>query len=320
MPNTPLVSVILPARNAGGTIARALESAADQTYANLEIVLVDDCSDDETGEIARTWNRLPITALRLDRQSGAAAARNRGIELARGDYIAFLDSDDEWLPEKTALQMAALLADPALSFISCESWSVGGDGRVHGILNAGRTRAAGPDAWKTLLHHPCIATPSVIARRALVLSLGGFNTRLAIAEDQDLWIRLALAGPVAHLPRELVRVHDRPDSLSKREYRNTAAITLPMILGHLQANRDRLTAHEARTIRAARYAALGRNAYLGGHLLQGAALLLKAAALGHEPFSNLAYPILSSPPARRLKRRLRGRTALVSNPEAPAEH
>lgn len=318
MPDTPLVSVILPAHNAGGTLLRALESAAAQTYPNLQIVLVDDGSSDETSAIARAWNRLPVAIERLERQSGAAAARNRAMALAQGDYIAFLDSDDEWLPEKTALQMAAFLADPSLGFVSCESWMVDGGGRVRGLLNDGRPRASGPDAWKILLHHPCIATPSVIARRDLALSLGGFDTSLAIGEDQDLWIRLALSAPVAHLPRELVRVHERADSLSRREYRNTAAITLPMILRHLRANRSRLTMREARAIRAARYAALGRNAYLAGHFFQGAALLLKAAALGHEPFWNLAYLVTSSPPARWLKRHRRGR-ALIPNPEAPAD-
>ncbi len=301
----------MPAHNAAETILRALDSVAAQTCPGLEIIVIDDASTDGTAEIAGAWGKMPLTVERLAAQGGAAAARNRGLALAGGEYVAFLDADDEWLPEKTALQVAAFENQPGLSLVSCESWQVDAQGKVRGLVNAERARPNGPDGWKTLLRHPCIATPSVMVRRAEALALGGFNTALTIAEDQDLWIRLALAGTVAHLPQALVRVHDRPHSLSRREYRNTAAMTLPVIMRHLAANRSRLSPAERRDILGARYAALGRNAYMGGRAWQGVLLLLKASALGHRPLANLSYLILSSAPARWAKRHMRGRLSLA---------
>jgi hypothetical protein len=150
-----------------------------------------------------------------------------------------------------------------------------------------------------------------MVRRSQALALGSFNTNLAIAEDQDFWIRLALVGPVAHIPVAMVRVHERAQSLSRRHYRKTAAITLPMVLGHLRANSDNVLRSEARLIRATRYTALGRNAYVGGAPFLGTWLLLKAVVLGHQPFTNLSYLIFSSAPARWAKRRLLGRPAVA---------
>ena len=312
MQTQPLVSVVLPAHNASQTIIRALHSVATQTYPNLEIIVVDDASTDGTAALVSGWNEAPVRLERLTTQSGAAAARNHGLKLARGEYVAFLDADDEWLPEKTTMQVSVLNWDPTISFVTCESWLVGADGTIKGTVNSGRTRPVGAKAWKTLLRHPSVATPCVMVRRDQALALGGFDASLPIAEDQDFWIRLALAGSVAHLPQELVRVHDRPGSLSKRESRNTAAITLPIILRHLAQNRDRLSAQERREIRGIRYAALGRNAYLGGSAGEGAVLLSKAILLGHQPLQNLAYLIFSSPPARLAKRLIRGPSALQS--------
>jgi glycosyltransferase involved in cell wall biosynthesis len=305
-PFAPLVSVVLPAHNAAQTILRALNSAAAQSWRPLEIIVIDDASSDGTEQVVRGWQGMPVIFERLAQNRGAAAARNRGMALANGEYIAFLDSDDEWLPEKTSLQMALLAADPALVFVTCEAADVGPDGAVRGPLNVGRARASGSEAWKTLLHHVYIALPSVIVRRDRALALGGFDVRLPIAEDQDFWIRLALSGPVAHLPRQLLRVHDRPGSLSKREGRNAIALTLPMIEKYLTANAGRLTSEEARQIRGARYAALGRNAYVGGAAGEGAGLILKAMRLGDAPLGNLFYLVFSSAPARWLKRLIRG--------------
>jgi glycosyltransferase involved in cell wall biosynthesis len=113
--HNPLVSVVIPAHNARTTLERALRSVVAQTYSHFEVVIVDDASVDDTADLARSFPGLDIRVERLDSQSGAAAARNRGIEVSRGEFIAFLDADDEWTPEKTALQLPILLNDPALS-------------------------------------------------------------------------------------------------------------------------------------------------------------------------------------------------------------
>ncbi len=102
----PSVSVVTPAHNAGREILRALESVARQTFSALEHIVVDDASGDQTCELVKGFAaEYPVRLIRQTRRRGAAAARNLGIEAAQGRYIAFLDSDDEWLPEKLASQI-----------------------------------------------------------------------------------------------------------------------------------------------------------------------------------------------------------------------
>src|SRR3954468_7416981 len=96
----PLVSVVIPANNAAATIRRAIDSALAQTYRPIEVIVIDDCSQDATSEITSTYAAERIRLLRLPYNHGVGAVLNPGIEIAHGEYIAFLDADDEWLPEK----------------------------------------------------------------------------------------------------------------------------------------------------------------------------------------------------------------------------
>lgn len=300
--SAPLVSVIIPAHNACTTLERALRSVISQTYRPLEIIIVDDASVDGTGDIARNFDGLPVRVETLDQQSGAAAARNRGIAVSSGEYIAFLDADDEWLPDKTALQLDLLVKNPDVSFVTCDSDLVGPDGEFISIVNPNRPRPHGPEAWKTLLHHPCVATPCVVVRRSLLRDIGGFNPDLLIGEDQDLWIRLALRGPVYHLSQSLARVNDRPNSLSKAQRGQAVSSTLPMIVAHVKAQRDRLSDEEAEDILGTRYTDIGRTSYETGSVKEGVRLLVSAIRLGHRPIENLSYLLSASPPMRMAKR------------------
>ena len=300
--STPLVSVVIPAHNARTTLDRALRSVAAQHYHSIEVVIVDDASVDGTDEIANAFAGLDIRMERLDVQSGAAAARNRGIEMSRGEFIAFLDADDEWLPGKLARQLKILMDDPSLSFVTCEADLVAPDGSLLCVINPTRGRPVGADAWKALLKHPCVGTPCVMARRTLLLEVGGFNPNLWIGEDQDLWIRLALKGPVHHIYESLVRVNDRPNSLSKAQRGQAVSSTLPMIVGHVEAQKHRLTKAEIDDILGTRYTEIGRTSYETGQVKDGLRLLGGAIARGYRPMENLAYLALASPPMRVVKR------------------
>src|ERR1700728_3850120 len=109
MTDSPLVSVVIPTYNRAATIGRTLDSVVRQTHRPLEIIVVDDGSSDDTlRAVDRQGCTVPLTVLALGDNQGAAAARNQGIALARGDFVAFLDSDDEWQPDKIAKQLAAL--------------------------------------------------------------------------------------------------------------------------------------------------------------------------------------------------------------------
>ena len=115
MERKPLVSVIMPAYNAAPFIEEAIASVTAQTLTDWELIIIDDCSADDSFAIAQAWQEKDsrITALRNDANSGVAKIRNRGIDMARGSYIAFLDSDDIWLPEKLERQLVAMTAADA---------------------------------------------------------------------------------------------------------------------------------------------------------------------------------------------------------------
>ena len=245
-----------------------------------------------------------IQVIRSESCQGASRARNIGVAAATGEFVAFLDADDEWLPGKLTAQVDVLKHEARMPFAATAATLIGEDGRSMGLLNNGRPPATGDEAWKTLLEYNYIATPTVLARRDAVLAASGFDPELPAGEDQDLWIRLALMGPVGYVEKPFVLVHDRPDSLSKRHRVNEIGLVLPMIRRHLNENRQLLSSQERRRILAARYSKLGRNAYSNGSRMRGAALLTRAIVLGHEPMTNALYLAKASPLAMAVKRRL----------------
>lgn len=305
-----LVSVVIPAFNAETTLERALRSVAAQTYRPLEVIVVDDGSVDRTADAARNFRDLDVRLEQCERQQGAAAARNRGIAIARGTYIAFLDADDEWLPEKTAAQLPLLEADQQLSFVTCEAALIGAHGEELALVNPNRERPSGEFAWKTLLKFPSVATPCVMARTATLKSVGGFDPSLDIAEDQDLWIKLALRGPVRHIDRVLARVYDRQDSLSNLRRSGAKSTTLPMVLRHLETQRARLTQREVAEILGHRYASVGRHCYETGNVVDGLQFLTSAIAQGHRPIETAKYIVRASPPMQFAKRLWRNKSPL----------
>jgi glycosyltransferase involved in cell wall biosynthesis len=299
------VSVVIPAHNSAATLARALDSVVAQTVPPYETIVVDDCSIDETPAVAARYADRGVRVVSLKRRGGAAGARNEGVKSARGDIIAFLDSDDEWLPAKLEKQLAILDSDDRLSLVFCSSTLFGPDGRNLGDIYGGHAPTVGPDAWKALLVTNFIATPSVMARRAQLLALGGFDCSLKIGEDQDMWIRLALVGDVGFEPESLVKVHERENSLSNWNLDEQLRYTLPMIEKHVAVLSRRLTRAEVRNIRGERLGRLGRVAYTRGQRLKGARMMLEATLLGHRPFENLYYLMTASPPANGLKTLIR---------------
>jgi hypothetical protein len=300
----PRVSVVIPAHNAAATIARAIASTRAQDPPPAEILVVDDASDDDTGAIAAA---LGAKTIRLPARAGAAAARNAGIEAASGEVIAFQDADDEWLPDKLAGQLP-LLADA--SFVACGAKLFAESGEDLGPLYDGEIPREGPDAWRGLLARNTVATPCVLVWRHALEAVGGFDPALPVAEDQDLWIRLALHGRLRYLDAHLVRVHRTPISVSgvgtALGARQQVQFTLPMVERHIAANRARLTAAEIRSIRGGRRLRVGRGACWTGAWAEGAPLVLSAMLLGYRPLEGL-YVVLTTAPPLRWLRRLLGR-------------
>ena len=300
----PPVTVVIPAYNAARTVERALASVWRQNYPELEVIVIDDGSTDDTYLCVGTCHNPNLRLIRLDKNQGECGAMNVGIQEARGDYIAFLDADDEWLNNKLSKQIPIIDSHPEMSFISCGGEAIAPDGSVIATFGLDRPSCSSGDFWRALLAKSQVAKPSVVARRAKLLELGGFDEALKISGDQDMWIKLALSGEVGFIAEVLIRVHITADSLMMRYGGREDEFGLPMILNHLSKLGARLSKREMRQILGERYARTGRNIYYRGRPLRGAALIIHAMLLGNRPLENLGYLVSAAPPMVRLKRHL----------------
>ena len=210
------VSVIIPAYRAAGTIARALESVARQTLRPREVIVVDDGSDDGTTAAAEACRAL-LGDIRLtvlhQKHAGAGAARNRGIEASTSTYVAFLDADDEWMPEKLARTMPHM-AGTANVLVSHNP--IVDDGDRETVVDCARHfQATAGDRFASMYRRGYVSTSTVIARRAAIIDAGGFDTGLANAQDFNLWLALLEPpGTPFHVFGEaLSRYHVTPGSI-----------------------------------------------------------------------------------------------------------
>lgn len=218
---SPTVSVVVPAYNAAAFVGRAVDSVLGQSAADLELLVVDDGSTDATLRVLAAYgDRLRAIA---QANAGPAAARNRGLAEARGRYVAFLDADDWWLPDKLAQQVALLDSRPEIGFCSTATRVVHADGTPAGDWPCSDI---GASLLETLFIHSAVvsgSTSGVLARRELLLAAGGFDERLRGFEDPDLWIRLAARAGYACIPEPLTVVVRTPGSVSSCLVRMRAA-------------------------------------------------------------------------------------------------
>lgn len=222
--DTAPVSVVVPAYNAAQTIGRALESIAAQTLRPAEVIVVDDGSVDATADAAAAMQAaLGETRLRVIRQEnkGAGAARNRAVHEASQPYLAFLDADDEWLPEKLARSMQ-VLRDGGYLLVAHDYLDATPDGDVH--VDCRRRFKEMPDPYTSLYLKGYIPSISVVTRRDAVIAAGGFDETLRNAQDFDLWLKL-LADPGARFTlfgEALARYHHVDGSIMSHTDRRIA--------------------------------------------------------------------------------------------------
>jgi glycosyltransferase involved in cell wall biosynthesis len=210
---TPRVSVIIPVYQGDRFIAEAVESVLNQNYTNYEIIVINDGSNDNScGVLQPYFEKIRYV---FQENQGVAAARNRGIQMARGELIAFLDQDDFWLPDKLALQVACFDAQPELGIVHCGWRRVNAIGQALGEVTAWENvpvlDLAGWLQWMPIL------LSAMLVKREYLQRVGGFDTKFKQACDVDIVQRLALSGCKTEWVREILtcyREHDRNDSLN----------------------------------------------------------------------------------------------------------
>ena len=285
----PICSVVMPTRDCLAYLPAALGSVALQNRRDIEVIVADDGSTDGT----RAWlaaRRADLPPLRVVETGGVgpAAARNAAIAASEAPYIAFLDADDVWWPDKLARQLCWHQACPDAGFSFTDYLHVNPDGRHLGTCfafwnsplahHAGRDFGFLPDAELSLLATNVVGTSTVVARRRALEELGGFRL-LASAEDWDLWLRLAARWPVGFSAAITASYLMRPGSETAKGWQRLAAM------------RNILTGYESRTDEATRRAvkiAHGRLATAEAELARAEgrawhAIRSGAAALARQP-------------------------------------
>ena len=207
----PVISVIIAAFNSERTIQETVESVLNQTFSDLELIVIDDGSTDSTLEVL---SRIEDPRLKVFSypNAGVAASRNRGIARASGEYVAFLDHDDLWTPDKLEAQLRALQENPqagvAYSLVHC----IDEAGR---FLHPGSRITASGDVYARLLVTDFLDTVSnPLIRKEALDQVGGFDESFASADDWDVLLRLAARYPFACVPAVQVLYREHPDSLS----------------------------------------------------------------------------------------------------------
>jgi len=223
----PLVSVIMPAFNAAYFIEEALLSVLAQNYQPLEILVVDDGSTDDTAAVVARFG----DKIRYIRQSnaGPGAARNKGLEFATGEWIAFLDSDDTWLPGKLAKQAALMAADPELG-LSFHDFYFEREPQQPPVLAfslapqlhefprqemAERSYVFSHPMFEPLLQRNYIGTSTVMIRKTCVAQVGAFDITMPSAQDRELWLRISKRFKLGFIDEPLTRYRYNPHSITR---------------------------------------------------------------------------------------------------------
>ena len=265
----PKVSVIIPTHNRCNFLKTAIQSVLNQTYQDFELLVVNDASTDRTEEILYGFDDKRIKYIKHESNKGGAITRNTGIMEARGEYIAFLDDDDEWLPEKLGLQVALL---------DKKSIEVGGIytgyeriERSSGHLIQQIIPIKRGELYNALLRENCIGTTSsVLLRRVCFDAVGLFDESLPRWQDYDMWIRIARKFHFDFVPQVLlkyyvhdkVRISDNPEAMQEaikimyRKYMDTSLVSRKIVSEH--------------------YLALGINYCYRGRMREGRKVILDA--------------------------------------------
>jgi len=208
----PFVSVIMPTYNHAKFIGKAIDSVLNQTYMNLELIIIDNYSEDDTEKIVDSYDDNRIICLKFRNNGIIAASRNHGIKNSHGDYIAFLDSDDIWLPSKLEKQVKQLHTHEEICLSYVLYSFMFENGSIQGVFPKTKNRFRG-NIFKSLYLKSIIPNSGVMVRSKVFEELGLLdeNSNLVAAEDYDMWLRIAKVKIIDYVdegPLLLIRIRE----------------------------------------------------------------------------------------------------------------
>ena len=229
------IAVVIPCYNHGRFLGGAIESVLGQTLQPSEVVVVDDGSNDNTSEVVAKYGAA-VHYVREEENRGLPAARNRGVKETSSEWVAFLDSDDRWMPTKLYKQFEALSHNPDIDVIFTDFWHVapqgaridrGSERHRKGLEMVQWDRRTAPEVWVStnrlivpLLNGMIACVCTLVMRRSTFQQLGGFNESFRLAEDVDLLLRMACEGFVFGLvPEPLAMIYQHPNSLCRGNWK-----------------------------------------------------------------------------------------------------
>lgn len=256
---TALVSVIIPTYNHAHFLARALQSVLDQTYANWEAIVIDNHSQDNTDEVVGRFSDPRISLLKINNNGVIAASRNMGIRAAKGEWVAFLDSDDWWTPNK--LSECIEKSNEKVDFLYHDLKVVREKASILGASFIKSRQLNKPVLIDLLAGGNVIANSSVVVRRRLLMEIGCINEdrQMIGCEDYNAWLRIAqLSDNFTHVPKVLGYYLVHGNGISRKD------MSLPMQQATAEfvklLNKEQLRKHDSRALYAK-----ARSAYLAGN-------------------------------------------------------
>lgn len=304
MAESPRVSVIIATFNRAALVREAIDSVLDQSYRDRELIVVDDGSTDETPAVLDAYGSRLRRFSQANRERGAA--RNAGLRLARGEFAAFLDSDDRWLPDKLAREVSILdrRAEAVLAY--CGARYAGEDGSPLGLVETPNWEG---DVLRRIARRNFVSVGAHLLRRTEFLAAGGFSEDRALSgsEDWEAWVRLAARGPFVRSPGEGLLYRQHPGCTVADPQRmegamlaaHAAIFSNPELAGRIGDLRAPALARVRLVLASLCYAA-GQDAASRRNLVQ--ALHASPACAGSGPFWRVAVRALVG---RRIGRRLR---------------
>jgi len=211
--NSPLVSVVLPTYNYARFLPESVGSVLSQTYTHYEVIVVDDGSTDNTKDVLNPFMQK-IRYIKLEQNKGLPVARNTGIQSARGKYVAFIDADDLWLPEKLQTDIEYFETHPEVSMVYSKHINIDEKGRV--VNGSVKKQLPSGNVFTQLFSEQnFVIASSVVVRKNVFETTGLFDEQLFNCQDWDLWLRIAFHFQVAGINKPLVKYRHNPHSLSK---------------------------------------------------------------------------------------------------------